>query len=124
MISLCEQVRQFPQRDWPGNPLTADWNIEDPTSTMGSIEEKRPVFERVCTQIEDHIDLFPMLPHQSFNRDVRRQELNDFALLCRRAQAQHLPDGAADYVKLAAQSSFRLSFSDLPVPAGGIDSCE
>lgn len=106
VISLCEQVRQFPQPKWPGNPLTADWNIEDPTSTMGSIEEKRQVFRRVCKQIEDHINLFLMLPHHSFDREVLQQELNDFHLLCGpvQAPAQDLScDDVADYAKSVAQ---------------------
>lgn len=106
VISLCEQVRQFPQPKWPGNPIVAAWNIEDPTSTMGSIEEKRQVFKRVCKQIEDHIDLFLMLPHQSFDRDVLRQELNDFHLLCKPAPAAILRDLSCDaptgHVKSAA----------------------
>lgn len=83
VISLCDQVRQFPQPQWPGNPILASWEIEDPTSTTGSIEEKRAVFRRVCRQIEDYIDLFLMLPHQSFDREVLRQELNDFHVLCK-----------------------------------------
>lgn len=106
VISLCEQVRHFSPPTWPGNPVVAAWDIEDPTSTMGSIDEKREVFKRVSRQIEDHIDLFLMLPHQSFDRDVLRQELNDFHLLCRHRQAgpQNVPSGfAANRGKPAAQ---------------------
>jgi arsenate reductase (thioredoxin) len=86
VISLCDQVLHVPQPEWPGNPIVAAWNIEDPTSTMGSIEEKREVFRRVKKQIEEHIDLFLMLPHESFDRDVLRQELNEFHLLCSRRE--------------------------------------
>jgi arsenate reductase (thioredoxin) len=89
VISLCEQVRQLPHPEWPGDPLVASWDIEDPTSTTGSIEEKREVFRRVCKQIEEHIELFLMLPHESFDRDVLRQELNDFHILC---GSKHAPD--------------------------------
>ncbi|MGV3742879.1 MAG: arsenate reductase ArsC [Burkholderiaceae bacterium] len=82
VICLCDQVQGIPQPEWPGNPIVATWDIEDPTSTTGSIDEKRQVFQRVSKQIEEHIDLFLMLPHESFDRDVLRQELNDFPLLC------------------------------------------
>jgi arsenate reductase len=92
IISLCKHAGNFPQPAWPGNPIIAAWNIEDPTSTTGSIEEKRGVFKRVCQQIEEHIELFLLLPHNSFDREVLRQELNDFHLLCNGGQA----DGA-DY---------------------------
>ena len=84
VICLCDQVQGIPQPEWPGNPIIATWDIEDPTSTTGSIEEKREVFRRVSRQIEEHIDLFLMLPHDSFDHDVLRQELNDFPLLCTR----------------------------------------
>lgn len=83
IISLCDHAGNFPQPAWPGNPIIAAWNIEDPTSTTGSIEEKRRVFKRVCRQIEEHIELFLLLPHNSFDREVLRQELNDFHLLCK-----------------------------------------
>ncbi len=86
VISLCDQTPRLPQPEWPGNPILASWNIEDPTSTMGNIEEKRAVFRRVSKQIEEHIDLFLILPHESFDRDVLRQELNDFPLLCTQPQ--------------------------------------
>jgi arsenate reductase (thioredoxin) len=86
IISLCEHTGNFPQPAWPGNPIIAAWNIEDPTSTTGSIEEKRRVFKRVCRQIEEHIELFLLLPHNSFDREVLRQELNDFHLLCNSGQ--------------------------------------
>jgi arsenate reductase len=86
IISLCEHTGNFPQPAWPGNPIIAAWNIEDPTSTTGSIEEKRRVFKRACRQIEEHIELFLLLPHNSFDREVLRQELNDFHLLCKGEQ--------------------------------------
>lgn len=82
VVSLCKEVQKFPHPEWPGNPIIAAWDIEDPTSTTGSIEEKREVFKRVCKQVEAHVDLFLMLPHTSFDRDVLRQELNEFHLLC------------------------------------------
>lgn len=87
VISLCQEVQKFPHPEWPGNPITATWGIEDPTSTTGTIEEKREVFKRVCRQIEEHVDLFLMLPHASFDRDVLRQELNEFHLLCGKGTA-------------------------------------
>jgi arsenate reductase len=86
IISLCGHVETLPQRGWPGNPIIAAWTIEDPTSTTGSIEDKRQVFKRVYRQIEEHIELFLLLPHNSFDREVLRQELNDFHLLCKGAQ--------------------------------------
>lgn len=97
VISLCEQVRQLPHPEWPGDPILASWNIEDPTSTTGSIEEKREVFKRVYKQIEEYIELFLMLPHESFDRDVLRQELNDFHVLCghKNAPEPDCPSGQA-----------------------------
>ncbi len=106
VISLCEQVRHFPQPDWPGNPIVAEWKIEDPTAIVGNIDEKRKVFRRVSKQIEEHVDLFLMLPHQSFDRDVLRQELNEFHLLCERSHTSStdsLPSACVtDHVKSAA----------------------
>jgi arsenate reductase (thioredoxin) len=86
VISLCAQAGNLPQPAWPGNPIIATWNIEDPTSTTGSIEEKRQVFKRVFRKIEEHIELFLLLPHDSFEREILRQELNDFHLLCNDGQ--------------------------------------
>lgn len=82
VISLCERISKIQQPKWSGNPIVASWDIEDPTATMGNIEEKREVFRRVCRQIEEHINLFLLLPHESFDRDVLHQELNEFHLLC------------------------------------------
>lgn len=85
VITLCDQVAAMEQPLWKGNPISASWEIEDPTATTGSIEEKRIVFKRAFDQIAEHIELFLMLPCTNFDRTILHQELNSFSLMCKYA---------------------------------------
>jgi arsenate reductase len=80
VISICSDDADLGlnHSSWPGDPTIGVWNIEDPTAATGSIDDKRTVFKRVYDRLQAHIELFLILPHCSFDREVLQQELNSF----------------------------------------------
>lgn len=85
VISLCDRVAPLAQPKWKGDPISALWQIEDPTMTTGGIEEKRAVFKRAFNQIAEHIELFLLLQHGKLERTILDQQLNSFSLTCQHA---------------------------------------
>jgi len=60
---------------WPGQPLTANWGIEDPAAAEGSEEQRRHAFRRALFELEARIRLFLSLPIASLDRMRLKTEL-------------------------------------------------
>jgi arsenate reductase len=90
VILLCVKVRSLQQPAWAGTPLVVQWEIEDPTVSTGTIEEKRRVFRRAYEQLNAHIDLFLKLPHDQLDRGELHEQLNGFGAMLRPAAEQGL----------------------------------
>jgi arsenate reductase len=60
---------------WPGQPLTANWGIEDPAAAEGSEEKRRHAFRRAWFELETRIRLFLSLPIGSLDRMRLQTEL-------------------------------------------------
>jgi len=79
VILLCLKVRKLEQPAWRGNPMIVHWDIEDPTASTGSIDEKRAVFRRAYQQLDEHIKLFLQQSHDTSDREQLRVQLNGFS---------------------------------------------
>jgi arsenate reductase (thioredoxin) len=62
VITVCDRARDVCPV-WPG-AQTLHWSFEDPAEASGSETEKRAVFRRVATEIQQRIRLFLSIPQQ------------------------------------------------------------
>lgn len=83
VITLCKNTAQMTHPAWTGNPIIATWDIEDPTATLGTIEDKRSVFKRAYDQLDARIELFIDIVNSRFDRNAIQQKLNQADSACR-----------------------------------------
>lgn len=79
VITLCQNTARMEHPAWPGNPIIAKWHIEDPTATLGSIEDKRAVFKRAFEQLEIRIEQFVSMCHRHEDKETISRQIN---LIC------------------------------------------
>jgi len=60
---------------WPGQPITAHWDVEDPAAFEGPENEQRARFRRIYLQLERNIDLLAKLNLESLGRSDLRSRL-------------------------------------------------
>lgn len=76
VFTLCDKAgKEACAVQWPGNPITAHWGIQDPAAATGTDEEKRKAFHVAFLQLQTRIALFLALPIESINRMSLHQKL-------------------------------------------------
>ena len=58
VITVCNNAREETCPVWPGHPLLSHWDIEDPATAAGSIEEVRTVFQATFRELEARVEGF------------------------------------------------------------------
>ena len=76
VITVCDRAAQEPCPVWPGHPLTAHWNFEDPAAFRGPDVERRAVFARVYNEIESSVKLLVKLPFGSLGPAGLKREID------------------------------------------------
>jgi arsenate reductase len=77
VFTVCDAAAGEACPVWPGQPMTAHWGVDDPAAFVGSEEQRRRVFRRVCVELERRIDLFTCLPFASLDRLSLQARLNE-----------------------------------------------
>src|SRR5687767_380533 len=62
---------------WPGQPMTAQWGIEDPAAVRGRDEDKRRAFLKAFTQLATRINLLLNLPIEKLDRMALKARLEE-----------------------------------------------
>lgn len=75
VITVCDKAAGEACPRWPGHPITAHWNFEDPAAFVGSAQEQRQVFARTCREIKHRLDILSMLPFTTLSRLAIQKEL-------------------------------------------------
>lgn len=73
---LCDRAAAETPPQWPGHPVTAQWNIPDPSLAEGTEIEKAAAFRSVFNMLERRISLFLSLPLESIDRLSMVHHLN------------------------------------------------
>jgi protein-tyrosine-phosphatase len=68
VFTVCDQAAAEQCPAWPGQPITAHWGAADPVAFVGSDEQKRRMFHRIYTELENRIKIFASLPIDSLDR--------------------------------------------------------
>ena len=62
---------------WPGQPISANWGVEDPAAAEGDDEARRKAFFRAYSRLQNRIQLFLHLPHIKLDRVALTQRLQE-----------------------------------------------
>lgn len=79
VITVCDRAAGEACPSWPGHPITAHWSFEDPASFVGSEQEQRALFSKVCREIKNRLDIFAMLPLEKLSRMAIGEALSAIA---------------------------------------------
>lgn len=77
IITVCNDAAGETCPIWPGQPITAQWSIENPATIEGSDDEKREAFENCFRELMARAKLFVNLPLSILDRNAIRHELSD-----------------------------------------------
>jgi arsenate reductase (thioredoxin) len=76
VITVCDNAAGEVCPYWPGQPMTAHWEIPDPAAVEGTDVEKMTAFRQAFKSMETRIQLFLSLPIASIDR-MRLKERMD-----------------------------------------------
>ena len=82
VITVCNSAAGEVCPIWPGRPVTAHWDIEDPAAVKGTDEERRNAFEAAFDSLNRRISLFVGLPLGRLDAKALGRELEGIERLC------------------------------------------
>lgn len=68
VITVCDRAAQETCPAWPGHPLTARWNVEDPVHDAGDAEALRRAFSHAMHVLQQRISLLLALRTEALER--------------------------------------------------------
>ena len=77
IITVCGRVAEHVCPVWPGQPVTAHWDIADPATVEGSEIERWQAFRRAFRELEHRIRLLLALPLDSLEHLQLHAALTD-----------------------------------------------
>lgn len=77
VFTVCDQAAGEVCPVWPGHPITAHWGFADPSSFVGSEEQKALFTADIYRQIERRLSVFAALPFQSLDRMALQHRLTE-----------------------------------------------
>lgn len=77
VITVCDAAAGEACPLFPGKPLKAHWGVEDPAKFIGTPEEIRAEFVRVCNVLERRVRALVRLPLEQMGSDEQQQKLRE-----------------------------------------------
>jgi len=77
VFTVCDQAAAEPCPVWPGQPMTAHWDISDPAAVEGSDDVKRKAFLRAYSELYRRIALFVNLPLRTLSKLALKEKLDE-----------------------------------------------
>ncbi len=77
VFTVCDSAAGEVCPQWPGQPMTAHWGIDDPAVMVGSDAQKRRAFEQATLQLKRRIELFLSLPLEALDTLALQHRLDD-----------------------------------------------
>jgi arsenate reductase len=68
VLTVCDDAAEDPCPIWPGQPISAHWNIADPSVVTGGKEAKHHAILAVAADMRRRIELLVALPTSSLDR--------------------------------------------------------
>jgi protein-tyrosine-phosphatase len=77
VFTVCDNAAKEACPVWPGQPMTANWGLPDPSLVEGDDEAKRHAFAETFGQLATRINLFVSLPMDKLDRLSLQRKLED-----------------------------------------------
>lgn len=77
VITVCDAAAGEACPLFPGTPIKAHWGVEDPAKFIGTPEETRAEFARVCDILERRVRAMTRLPFETMDKEERQQKLRE-----------------------------------------------
>ena len=68
VFTVCDNAAGEVCPEWPGQPMSAHWGIEDPAAVEGTDVEKEASFVKACKYLRSRISIFISLPIRSLDK--------------------------------------------------------
>ena len=75
VITVCDNTAKEVCPVWPGQPMTANWGVPDPTAVEGSTERIERVFRDAFNVLDRRISLLLSLPLASLDKLAIQMEI-------------------------------------------------
>jgi arsenate reductase len=77
VITVCDNAAGEVCPVWPGQPMTAHWDVPDSAAVVGSDEDKRRAVSDVARTLLNRIRIFTSLPLERLDRFSLQSKLRD-----------------------------------------------
>jgi len=86
VFTVCDRAAQEMCPIWPGQPMTAHWEIHDPAAVEGSDEEKERAFNKAFLELDARLKIFTSLRLESLDQVSLQWQLDAIGQTRREAQ--------------------------------------
>src|SRR5262245_163233 len=77
VFTVCEKAAAETCPVWPGQPMTAHWDVPDPEAAAGNDAEVRVAFAAAFRMLNNRISIFVSLPLRSLDKLALQRELDN-----------------------------------------------
>jgi arsenate reductase len=77
VITVCDSAAGQICPIWPGKPVTAHWDVDDPAAASGTVAQKMMAFHDAFCALAHRIRAFVNLPTASMDRVCLQRALDD-----------------------------------------------
>jgi arsenate reductase len=79
VFTVCDRAAGEACPVWPGQPMTAQWGVDDPAAFVGPDDRKLRLFRDVYFQLERRIQIFTNLPIAFLDRLSLQKRLDEIS---------------------------------------------
>ncbi|GGY67209.1 arsenate reductase ArsC [Pseudoduganella albidiflava] len=77
IFTVCDDAAGEACPYWPGHPITAHWDVEDPAAATGTEEHRRAAYHQAFHQIRARMGIFVSLPLHMLEKNAIHQHVTD-----------------------------------------------
>lgn len=81
IFTVCDKAAGEPCPVWPGQPMQAQWGVEDPVMYFRTVEEKQKAFFTTYLLLKRRISLFCSLPIDKLDAMTIKRHIDDIGLV-------------------------------------------
>ena len=77
VFTVCDQAAGEVCPIWPGQPVTAHWDVPDPAAVEGSADAKRRAFKGAAATLRRRVELLKNLPLASLDKLAVKNDITE-----------------------------------------------
>jgi arsenate reductase len=77
VFTVCARARDEVCPTWPGQPMSAHWGVDDPAAFVGPEIDRRRLFKRIYTELENRVKIFSALRVELLDQLTLQKQLDE-----------------------------------------------